>query len=642
MGLQNEGFDMVHVMFSPNEPPVPVSEPFENDDSKKKRKPPTVQWKKPKGMPRRPLSAYNIFFQAQREKMLSEGIPEDATLAFKNDESKEEDAAHLPGSKKKKKKRIRKNRRKTLGIGFGNLARAIASQWKNLDEASKAPFEEKAKIEKDRYEKEMVVWRAKQKQQRQQEDGEKNKGEPVGEETCTATTSSNQSTTINSSSPSRNISGGYQQNLSYGNIYMHPHHLQYSQNDYNIKNHGSPNQSYIYNSPSSVATMTRHQHTFQPISSRMQHTGDNSYVAAAATPMGSQDVAYSTPPPRSVADDKSSISSRSQDTITPRTNIVTKFPSHYFPMQPDNPNDDDDQDVGNSYWSPVRFLQNGIPMFPSLPPEAEMDPDSTSNHRQPLGRKTSSHLSHQSTPADYRGHAVRDHRTTFSTRGKNYSTTFRRSRPSPDTKGNTVIHRMGYAKPINLSVGGGRRQDGEDEDQQRHHQHHHHHQQQRQQQQQHHESPSQEVQMPPPSTKITASEELLQNTSAGTSLPMEESFNIVPTAITNDDGGDMIMLENSNTDMLPPLDEPYGLMLMERCHSPQQSLEDVPTTGEPLPPPTGGGGQQSATADVDDDLWSYCLNQEVNNTARNDDDNSSRLIARRKEDDYGAIFEPPL
>ena len=632
---------MVHAMFSPDEPPVSVSEPFENDDNKKKRKPPTVQWKKPKGMPRRPLSAYNIFFQAQREKMLSEGIPEDATLAFKNEEGKEEDAAHMSGSKKKKKKRIRKNRKKTLGIGFGNLARAIASQWKNLDEESKSPFEEKARIEKDRYEKEMVVWRAKQKQQQQPQDGEKKKGDTVGEEDCTATTSSStQSTRTNSSSPIRSNSGGYHQNLSYGNIYMPPHPLHYSQNDYAIEKHGprqESNQSYIYyNSPSSVATMTRHQHTFQPISSRMHHRGDNSYVASAAgTPMGSHDVAYSTPPPRSVADDKSSLSSPSRESITPRTDNVTKFPHHYFPVKPDSSNDEDDQEVVNAYWSPVRFLQNGIPLFPNLPPnETDADLDDTSTHRQPLVRKPNSHLSHQSTPVDYRGHTIRDHRTTFSTRGKNHNTSFRRSRPSCDTKSNTVIHRMGHAKPINISVGGGgRRQDDEEEDQQRHPHHQQHHQ----------ESRSHEVKMPPTSTKVMNSEELPQNTSAAASLPIEGSFNIVPSTITNDDGGDMILLENSNTEMLPPLDEPYDLMLMERCHSPQ-SLEEGPMTEGPPPAAAaaGGGGKPPTTSsDVDDDLWSYCL-QESNTTSRHDDCNSGRLTASRKEDDYGAIFEPPM
>jgi hypothetical protein len=83
--------------------------------------------------------------------MLTEGIPEDAALVFKIEEA---------STKKKRKRKCRSN---TLGIGFGNLARTIAAQWNALDVASKGPYETIADQEKERYNKEMVVWRATQK-----------------------------------------------------------------------------------------------------------------------------------------------------------------------------------------------------------------------------------------------------------------------------------------------------------------------------------------------------------------------------------------------------------------------------------------------------------------------------------------------
>lgn len=115
--------------------------------NKRKRKPPLVAWKKPKDMPRRPLSGYNIFFKEQRENIL--------TMA--REES---------GSKSKKAK-------KSPGIGFANLAKRIASKWKEIPPESRTPYKAQADIEKDRYNKEMLVWRAKQKDEKEKAEKEK-------------------------------------------------------------------------------------------------------------------------------------------------------------------------------------------------------------------------------------------------------------------------------------------------------------------------------------------------------------------------------------------------------------------------------------------------------------------------------------
>lgn len=114
---------------------------------KRKRKPPAVPWKKPKDMPRRPLSAYNIFFKQQRELMIAEAAGR---------------AGGAAGSDSRSKKRSSKS----VGIGFANLARTIAANWKDLPDATRAPFEARAALEKERYNEEMLVWRAKQKEEK--------------------------------------------------------------------------------------------------------------------------------------------------------------------------------------------------------------------------------------------------------------------------------------------------------------------------------------------------------------------------------------------------------------------------------------------------------------------------------------------
>ncbi|GAX25593.1 hypothetical protein FisN_28Hh064 [Fistulifera solaris] len=87
---------------------------------KRKRKSPAVPWKKPKDMPKRPLSAYNLFFKNQRERLISEGL------------------------------------------GFEVLAKTIAEKWKTLDDDVKAPFLRQAEEEKKVYESAVAKWRAEQ------------------------------------------------------------------------------------------------------------------------------------------------------------------------------------------------------------------------------------------------------------------------------------------------------------------------------------------------------------------------------------------------------------------------------------------------------------------------------------------------
>ncbi|KAI2505567.1 high mobility group [Fragilaria crotonensis] len=73
--------------------------------------------------PKRPLSAYNLFFKAEREKILKE-------------------------------------KRKP---GFGNLAKEIAAKWKALDDKDGKQFDEEAGHEKRRYKVALSQWKAQEK-----------------------------------------------------------------------------------------------------------------------------------------------------------------------------------------------------------------------------------------------------------------------------------------------------------------------------------------------------------------------------------------------------------------------------------------------------------------------------------------------
>jgi HMG (high mobility group) box len=105
-------------------------------------------WRKPVDKPKRPLSAYNIFFQLERDRIVDGELEREFT---KEDVAK---VRILPIDKMPK----RKDRKIHGKISFADLARQIGAKWTQMSDDSKAIFNDRAKHEKLRYSNEINHW----------------------------------------------------------------------------------------------------------------------------------------------------------------------------------------------------------------------------------------------------------------------------------------------------------------------------------------------------------------------------------------------------------------------------------------------------------------------------------------------------
>lgn len=111
--------------------------------------------KKNKDKPKRPLSAYNIFFKEERQRIL-DSIPESVVPPV------DESSSSSSSDNKPKRKRAHKPHGK---IGFEDLAKQIGERWKGLDSASVDYYRELADEDSARYRAEMEVYLTKKQQQ---------------------------------------------------------------------------------------------------------------------------------------------------------------------------------------------------------------------------------------------------------------------------------------------------------------------------------------------------------------------------------------------------------------------------------------------------------------------------------------------
>jgi len=147
--------------------------------------------KKPKNKPKRPLSAYNIFFKDERAKILA-GIPdkkgedgEDDDEGNENDDKKNGDGSGEEGdkdgdgkndngsdggdgdSKNDDSKKVSGKKRKRVPhgkIGFESLAKIVGQRWKELPPEELDVYKKRAEEDMKRYRKEMEAYVQKQRE----------------------------------------------------------------------------------------------------------------------------------------------------------------------------------------------------------------------------------------------------------------------------------------------------------------------------------------------------------------------------------------------------------------------------------------------------------------------------------------------
>mmetsp|Transcript_20243 Transcript_20243/g.23448 ORF Transcript_20243/g.23448 Transcript_20243/m.23448 type:complete len:584 (+) Transcript_20243:106-1857(+) len=127
---------------------------LEDEKKVKKKQPAKKRRKRSKDRPKRPLSAYNLFFKDERERILKK-IPsgDGSTASSKTAKTEEDEKITWPGKKRPPHGKI----------SFERLAKTIGSRWKELDDTEMDYYKKKANTDLERYASEMKAYEHRKK-----------------------------------------------------------------------------------------------------------------------------------------------------------------------------------------------------------------------------------------------------------------------------------------------------------------------------------------------------------------------------------------------------------------------------------------------------------------------------------------------